>query len=207
MTQLIAICGVDGAGKSTLLRALAEQLALPDSAYVAKERRTSVELLSLYGFDESDRRRNWISGTFAQCAAIATVFDFMYHYDQVILPAVAEYDYVICDRYKQCYEAYLAAVGAEWPARSFFQRVRPADLILHLDLPAASAVARYDERGGAGEDENEEVIARFGECYRRLFNDYAESPVVQIDATQSKQAVYRTAATAIGKYAVGTRHC
>lgn len=201
MTVVVAICGVDGAGKSTLRQALADRLALPRVAFIAKDRRTSVELLEQYGFHKPDSRRNWINGPFAQCAAIATVFDFMYHYDQVIVPAMASHDYVICDRYKLCYQAYLAAVGAEWPAHRFFGGVRPADLIIYLDLPAVRAAERYARRGGAGEDENPEVIARFGECYRALLADYPESQVVCIDATRPPQDVQAMALAAIERHA------
>ncbi len=201
MTILVAICGVDGSGKSTLCRSLADRFTSPRAAHIAKERRTSVDLLSRYGFETSDPRRNWISGPFAQSIAIATVFDFMYHYDQVILPAIETYDFIICDRYKLCYQAYMQAVGAEWPAERYFTCVRPADLLIYLDLPASAAVARYAERGGAGEDENMDVIERFGNSYIELLATYNESPVARIDATQTPKAVYEATIAAIEGHA------
>lgn len=200
MTRLIAICGVDGSGKSTLCRALSQLNAPPEAVYLAKSYRNSTELVARYGFDSSDPRRNWAGGTFAQCAAIATTFDFLYHYDQVILPALAMHQHVVCDRYKQCYEAYCAAVDVQWPLQSLFGRVRHADLVLYLDLPPDAAAARYAERGGASEDENLETIKRFSASYRRLFARYTDCPVVRIDATLPPHDVQHVALGAIEKY-------
>ena len=201
MSRLIAICGVDGAGKSTLLANFEQRASLTNAGFVRKERRCSVELVERFGTAGPQARRSWSQGAFAECVAIATVFDFSYHYDQVIEPALASHDYVICDRYMHCYQAYLEAVGSKWPAEHFFEKMKRADLVIHLDLPAETAFERCVNRGGAGEDEDEAVLDKFGNAYRTILTRCDQSPVVRIDATLPPEEVFARALSAVEAYA------
>jgi len=195
MTRVIAICGIDGAGKSTLFRRLQESGSFPGE-YISKSDRTSVELLTRFGPQAGSPLRNWFQGSFARVAAIAATFDFLRHFELRVQPRIDRAKALICDRYSVCYGAYASAVTEDWRGIEMLERIRPADLVIYLDLPAELAALRYIERGGAGEDESVAVMKRFRVGYEHVLR-HVSSKVVRIDASLARDIVYEQALKAM----------
>lgn len=168
--RLIAFCGIDGAGKSSLVDRLERDGAVGGAVFLRKARKTTVNLVTEYGPTDEGGRRNWIEGPFAENAAAATAIDFLHHYDEQVAPRLAAGEWVVCDRYALCYEAYLLAVGSRFRFGNIFGRLRRPDLLIYVDAPVTVVVQRHRLRGGATEDEHPEVMRRYRAAYLSLLD-------------------------------------
>lgn len=173
--QLIAFCGIDGAGKTSLIARLEQDGVIPGAVYLRKERKTSINLVVEYGLNDESGGQNWAQGPFAENAATATALDFLHHYDKNIAPRLAAGELLVCDRYALCYEAYMYAVGAEFPFPGIFKRLRRPDLLIYVDVPVEVVIRRFQMRGGATEDEQPEVMRRYRGAYLTLLPEQKKS--------------------------------
>lgn len=113
------------------------------------------------------------------------------HVDNVIRPALARGEWVVCDRFTDTTRAYqgsgrgLDAALIERLAQEVHPGLEP-DLTLLLDAPAEIGRGRARRRGGDGDRmENEEAVfhARVRDGYRALAARYPER-IRMIDATR-----------------------
>lgn len=197
---LIALTGIDGSGKSTLARALCARFALdatreptsgPEgqrirSAFASGRRLPPSEERALF---EADRRR---------------------HVAERIAPALSRGDSVLTDRYYHCTAAYQGASHAEARAIALANEAfapRP-QVIVHLDLPAAFALARLQARGALEATDRYETLRDVGARYAELWEDPAivsGVALVRLDARQAADVVADRAITALVRLGVAER--
>jgi len=184
--RFIVIDGPDGAGKSTQLALLADWL---------EDQGVSVSVTrDPGGTPIGDRVReilldNGHSEMAIECELMLYMASRAQLAAEVIRPAIAKGDCVLCDRFISSTIAYQgaggaqtetvrsvgeAAVGGLWP-----------DLTIILDLPHAEGLDRARSREGAGPDRMEAKQAKFHQRVRELFLRQASddpSRFVVIDA-------------------------
>ncbi|MBB5736713.1 dTMP kinase [Xanthomonas arboricola] len=141
---LIAIEGIDGAGKTTLARSLATTLEAAGARVVLSKEPTN-------GPWGTQLRQSAATGRLsADEEAELLIRDRHEHVDTLIAPALARGDIVILDRYFPSMIAYQGAAGL--PLDDLLERnafaPRP-DVLLLLDLPPPSGLARIRARGDA----------------------------------------------------------
>jgi thymidylate kinase len=186
---LIVICGLDGAGKTSLMRRLQRESRIPDAAFLYKEHRDMVQCVVRYHPRIHGGGRDWAEGPFAEAIGYASALDFLHHYRDVIRPALEASENVLCDRYSICYHAYLHSTGYRGPIEPIFRDVREPDLVVFADAPVEVAVARCESRGGAGEGENVEVMARMLCSYALLLEGYGDR-VRRVPTAEDRDAAF-----------------
>lgn len=190
--RFLTLEGGEGAGKSSLAKALAAALARPGCRVITTREPG--------GTPSADRIRQILVREEGQSLAPLTealLFTAARHEHvrQVIAPALACGDWVICDRYLDSTRAYQAAAGGLGPQvcealRDMIAAPRP-DLTLLLDVTPETGLARSLGRA-AGEDRFENRDMRFHASVRAAFLQIAaEEPgrVIVINADQPGQAV------------------
>ncbi len=187
---LIAIEGIDGAGKTTLGRSLQQHLqALGRSCQLRKE--------PTDGPFGSELRRSAAAGRLAPERELELLIaDRRAHLSDHILPALARGEVVLLDRYFYSTLAYQGAAGVdpqEIEARHDFAPL--PDLLLILDLPVETGLARIRARGDvANAFEQYDTLQR---C-RTRFQSFAALPhAVLIDARQDADQVFAEALAAL----------
>lgn len=162
----IVLEGGDGVGKSTQIAALVEWLAARGTPHVVTRQPGGTEL----GSSLRSLVLDPASGDVAPRAeALIYAADKAQHLMQVVEPALAEGQVVVCDRYVDSMIAYQGAgrvldVGevteiARWATHD----LRP-DLTILLDAEPGDAVGRIEDKDrleGAGEEFHQRVRAHF----------------------------------------------
>jgi dTMP kinase len=103
------------------------------------------------------------------------------HLDNLIRPALARGDWVVCDRFTDATRAYQGAgrgVSREWIEQlaAEVQRGLAPDCTLLLDLPVSTGLERVAKRSGpAPTDRFEEEPARFFERVREAYLELARA--------------------------------
>ena len=191
--------GIDGAGKSTQLALLAEDLR--GAGYrVTRTREPGGTALG-------ERLRGLLlapGAAPAPQAELAMMFAARaQHAAEVIRPALARGELVLCDRFTDASEAYQGVGRGLGPeAVAALHRVLLGDLwpdiTVILDLDPAAARARARGRGGADriEAEGAEFLARVRQGYLRIAAREPERCIV-IPAEPSAEAVHAAIAAAI----------
>ena len=183
--------GIDGAGKSTHIEAVAERLRA-GGATVVRTREPGGTVLA-----EALRELVLHRGMDALTEALLVFAARRDHLREVIMPALAHGDTVLCDRFTDATFAYQGA-GRGFDIEVLGQLERwvhgqlQPDLTLWLDLPAQVAA----ERRAAARDPDrfEAQDLAFFERVRRGYAERAQaSPqrVVRIDASMPREAVWR----------------
>ncbi|MDR2154641.1 MAG: dTMP kinase [Burkholderiaceae bacterium] len=187
--------GIDGAGKSTHIDALADALRVAGRA-VTRTREPGGTPLA-----EQIRALVLHQDMDALTEALLMFAARRDHIGQLIAPALARGEAVICDRFTDATFAYQGGGrGFDWGALSLLERLAQTlpdaemlqpDLTLWFDLPAAVAAARL--AGARTPDKFEAQPVAFFEAVRggyarRLSADLAR--FVRIDAGQSREAVW-----------------
>lgn len=197
--QFITVEGIEGAGKSSLVGALTEDLQArglpllvtrePGGTEIA-ERIRAILLAEGEEAMAPDTELLLLSAARAQ------------HLQQVILPALAEGTWVVCDRFTDATFAYqgggravpdtrIAALD-EWVTQGF-----SPDLTFLLDLPVTTAFSRIADRP---HDRIEQMGRDFFERVRAAYlarADLSPARFVVIDAAQPKGEVLTTVRTAL----------
>ena len=140
----IVLEGIDGAGKSEQAGRLCERLRASGRRVLQTREPTD----GVWG----RRYREWARGELeAEPAEVLEFFlrDRREHVDEVIRPALARSEIVVCDRYAASTLAYQAAQGVDRDQlrlRSDAQRFPEPDLTLWLRIPVALSLERIGAR-------------------------------------------------------------
>jgi dTMP kinase len=128
------------------------------------------------------------------------------HLDKVILPALAQDKWVLCDRFTDATYAYQGGGRGIAPERisrleEWVQGAFRPDLTLLLDVPVATGLRRAGSRGAPDRFEQEQ--SRFFERVRRAYLDLAATHHGRyriIDANQPLKEVQRELAAVLGPF-------
>lgn len=192
--RFITFEGGEGAGKSTQIRRLAERLKAA-GCFVTVTREPG-------GTPKAEAiRKLLLSGGAKQLGPEGEAVLFAAaradHVDKVIRPALAEGQWVLCDRFSDSTRVYQAEIGTEMLDgldRVAVGRTQP-DRTYILDVPASVGLTRAAARGAAaGEapDRFEQDDSARHEARRRAFLEIAvrhPERCVVVDATRSEDEV------------------
>lgn len=199
---LITLEGIEGAGKSTVARWVAEWL---------KERSIRVHLTREPGGTElAERVRRIVleRGRETVSAASETLLMFAargIHLENLIRPALARGDSVVCDRFTDATRAYQGAgrgVDRAWIedlASRVHGDLQPACTLL-LDVPVPLGLARAKSRQGGPADRFEAETQAFFERVRAGYLDQARREpqrIRVIDAAAALEDVQREVAAVL----------
>ena len=193
--RFITLEGGEGVGKSTQAAAL--------ESYLASRGKTVVRTREPGGSPRAERIRALLLATSDEpmptsCEVLLMFAARATHVENVIRPALARGDWVVCDRFVDASYAYqVAGRGAphaliEQLERFVLQDLQP-DLTLLFDADPAVGAARAALRNGQdGPDRFEQERADFFTRVRQGYLDRAHSAperMVVLDAAQSREAV------------------
>ena len=194
--RLITIEGIEGAGKSSAARWVLEWLQRRAvSAHLTREP-GGTELA------EQVRRIVLERGSESISATAETLLMFAaraIHLDNLIRPALARGDWVVCDRFTDATRAYQGAgrgVDGAWIeqlAARVHGELEPACTLL-LDLPVAMGLARAKSRRAGASDRFEAETSAFFERVRTGYLELARREphrIRLIDAAASLEDVQR----------------
>jgi dTMP kinase len=200
--RFITFEGIEGAGKSSLLRAVAAALAAPDSALGnARTRRTIVCTREPGGTPLAEDIRALVLARRESGMPPATELLLMFaarsaHVSQLIEPALARGDWVLCDRFTDASRAYqgggrgVDSGTIENLARMAHPGLSP-DLTMLLDLPPEIGLQRVRGRGDAGDRFEDEALGFFTRVRAAYLELAMREPrrIHVLDATQSPAAL------------------
>jgi dTMP kinase len=199
----IAFEGINGCGKTTLFRSISERLRKsgrrvcdtrePGGTPLGVELRKL--LLEWSGEKKSDR---------AELLLFAA--DRAEHVDKVILPALADGQWVLCDRFFHStitFQGHGRGIRRDWIDRAnelAIQSTLP-DLVILLDLDPAEALKRVAARTGNGKDAFEDEQLSFHARIRDGFLECADTspiPFLVLDATKKPDELVAITSAALG---------
>jgi len=198
----ITLEGIEGVGKSTNLAAMAEQLRRADLSVVVTREPGGTPLAE-------ELRRVVLHATepLSETAELLLMFAARsIHVEQLIRPALARGDWVLCDRFTDATRAYQgggrgqAAARIETLAEWVHGDLQP-DLTVLLDAPVQVALARTQGRGS--EDRFEREAHGFFERVRASYLAQARREpgrFVVVDATMSLEEVQKQLATHLEEF-------
>jgi len=198
--RFITFEGGEGSGKSTQIRRLSaalEKRAIPHIVTREPGGSPGAEEIRALVLKGDPARWNPLTEALLFYAARAD------HTERTIKPALAEGQWVICDRYSDSSYAYQG--GGRGLARETVRRIEAIaindfkpDLTLILDMPVDIGLKRSIGRQGNSETRFEEMDITFHERMRKTFLDIAKRApdrCVVIDANQDidsvEQAVFQ----------------
>jgi len=196
--------GIDGAGKSTHIEALAERFRAAGRTVVLTREPGGTPLA------EKIRALALHESMDALTEALLMFAARRDHLQQVIEPALARGNAVLCDRFTDATFAYQGGGrGFDWQLLSDLERMvqhlpampgqfRQPDMTLWFDLPPATAAVRL--AGARLPDRFESQPAAFFEAVRAGYaRRMAESPArfVRLDADQTKEDVWQAVIQAV----------
>jgi len=200
--RFITFEGIDGAGKSTHIAAVAERLRCAGANVVGTREPGGTPL--------AERLRELVlhesMDTLTECLLVfAARRD---HLQQVIEPALARGDTVLCDRFTDATFAYQGGGGGadlqrlaqlEAWVQGTRAGVRQPDLTIWFDLPPTLAAQRRAQARAADRFEQQDV-----DYFERVRTAYAARAAAaplrfaQIDAALDRDAVWRQIDAALG---------
>jgi dTMP kinase len=201
--RFITLEGIEGAGKSTVARFAGDWLTArgitvcltrePGGTPLAERVRKLV-------LDRQGEPITPVTETLLMFAARGL------HLENLIRPALARGDWVICDRFTDATRAYQG--GGRGVSTEFIEELASAvhrdlqpDCTLLLDLPVATGLERAKQRSGAAPtDRFEEEPARFFERVRATYLALAEAEprrIRIIDASRALADVEKQVVTAL----------
>lgn len=194
---LLTLEGIEGAGKSTVARFIGEWLERRGiRACLTREPGGTplAERVRAIALERGDERLTPAAETLLMFAARSI------HLTNLIRPALARGEWVVCDRFTDATRAYQGAgrgVGAGWIealAREVQGDLQP-DCTLLLDLPVAVGLARARARQGVPDRFESEERAFFERVRAGYLHLAAREPrrVRVIDAAQPLETVTRQA--------------
>ncbi len=202
--RLITLEGIEGAGKSTVARWVCEWL----------QRRSVSSLLTREpgGTELAERVRRIVleRGSESLSATAETLLMFAardIHLENLIRPALARGDWVVCDRFTDATRAYQGAgrgVDAAW-IEQLAARVHGGlepTLTLLLDLPVQMGLTRAKSRRDGASDRFEAETSAFFERVRAGYLDLARREprrIEVIDAAAPLEAVQRQIAAVLSR--------
>jgi dTMP kinase len=200
--RFITFEGIEGAGKSSLSRALAAALAAQEGAPTG---RAIISTREPGGTPLAEDIRALVLARRDNGMPPATELLLMFaarsaHVAQLIEPALARGDWVLCDRFTDASRAYQGG-GRGVDSRIIEDLARMAhpgltpDLTLLLDLPPEIGLQRARGRGDAGDRFEDEALAFFARVRSSYLELARHEPrrIHVLDATQSPQALLQQA--------------
>ena len=200
--RFITFEGIEGAGKSSLLRAMAAALAAQEGSPPG---RAIIATREPGGTPLAEDIRALVLARREAGMPPATELLLMFaarsaHVAQLIEPALARGDWVLCDRFTDASRAYQGGGRGvdihiiEDMARMAHPGLKP-DLTLLLDLPPEIGLQRARGRGDAGDRFEDEALAFFARVRSRYLELAACEPqrIHVLDATQSPEALLQQA--------------
>lgn len=204
--RFITLEGIEGAGKSTVTAALAAALRARGVAVVQTREPGGTPLaerLREVVLQRGDERLSAEAETLLMFASRAV------HVDNLVRPALARGEWVLCDRYTDATRAYqgggrgVSAAFIETLSREAVGGFTP-DLTLLLDLPVAVGLGRaHARRKAAGDSDADrfeaETVAFFERVRSRYLGIAAADPqrVRVLDATLPPEALAAAALQAL----------
>lgn len=188
--------GVEGSGKSTQLRMAAARLEKKGGKVLATREPGGTRIGRLLRGVLLDRKHRELDPVAEWLLFEA---DRRQHVMEVLRPALARGDFVLCDRFSDATEAY-QLVGRRLDAR-LVRRVDELardglapDLTLLYDLEPREGLDRKNRRGGRGVGRFEQTELGFHESVRRAYLAIAKREperVRVLDASRSPEALFR----------------
>ena len=201
----ISFEGPDGAGKSTVIQAIAEDLRQKKQAKVLITREPGgsqiAEKIRQIILDvENSAMDDWTE-------ALLYAASRRQHLVEVVEPALAAGQIVLCDRYVDSSVAYQGGgrqLGAQKVAQlnDFAIQGKLADLTIYLDLPVEIGLQRV-QKLGQGFDRLEAQKLEFHQRVRQTYLDLAANNptrIKKVDAQQSLTKVIQDCQTVITTY-------
>lgn len=191
--KLITIEGIEGVGKSTQIFAITD--------YLRKQQISHITTREPGGTPLAEDIRNLILQPRAEAVSIDTELLLLFasraqHLQQVVFPALARHEWVICDRFIDATYAYQGG-GRKVPVSRIQQLATwtlgdfTPDLTLLLDAPVEVALARAKARC-LQSDRFEDEKAEFFSLVRSMYLQRAQAEpkrIHVIDATQPLASV------------------
>ena len=201
--RFITLEGIEGAGKSTVVKFVREWLE-------ARGKRVTLTR-EPGGTPLAERVRQLVLDRQGEAITPTTETLLMFaarglHVENLIRPALARGDWVVCDRFTDATRAYQGAgrgVSRAWIEQlaSEVQRGLNPDCTLLLDLPVSIGLERVKRRSGATPtDRFEEEPAKFFERVREAYLDLARAEPQRIrvvDASGDVAEVQKAVATVL----------
>jgi dTMP kinase len=202
--RFITLEGIEGAGKSTVARFVRDWLTARGKTVCATREPGGTPL--------AERVRELVLNRQGEAIAPVTETLLMFaarglHLENLIRPALARGEWVVCDRFTDATRAYQGAgrgVSSEWIERlaEQVQRGLQPDCTLLLDLPVSLGLERVRQRSGTSKptDRFEEEPARFFERVREAYLTLARAEphrIRIIDASRSVPEVQSQIATVL----------
>ncbi|HET7314063.1 dTMP kinase [Salinisphaera sp.] len=201
--RLFAFEGGEGAGKSTQIRQLAEHLRA--IGYTVRTTREPG------GTPLGEAIRGVLMGEYAEPMPAMSELLLMFaaraaHLAEVIEPALAAGEIVLCDRFTDASFAYQGAArglgeAAVATLESLVQGERRPDGVLLFDLPVADGLARAQKRGEVNRFDQETRVfhERVRDSYHKRAAGAPERYAV-IDAAASPEKVSASVIAAVGRW-------
>ena len=173
--RFITLEGIEGAGKSTIARTLRDWLSARGiTVHMTREPGGTplAERVRQIVLEGSSERVSPVAETLLMFAARSI------HLENLIRPALARGEWVVCDRFTDATRAYQGAgrgVSRKWIellASAVHAGVQP-DCTLLLDLPVATGLQRARRRPEASSDRFEQETEQFFERVRAAYLELA----------------------------------
>lgn len=182
--KIIAFCGIDGSGKSSQINIVKEEL---------KKKGFKVLVLKVEYYPFHDYANDIITSDVI-CLGIA--LEYVKYYMETNFK---EYDYVLCDRHRLCYQASALTFGAQnMEQLEYLYRLpqKEPDLAFYFDISSDTALKRIDHRAKRefkekSKFETREIFIPTINNYKMLINQKIYSNCVIIDAEQEQAEVTR----------------
>jgi dTMP kinase len=201
--RFITLEGIEGAGKSTVVKFVREWLEARGKRVTLTREPGGTPLAERVRQLVLDRQGEPITPTTETLLMFAARG---LHVENLIRPALARGDWVVCDRFTDATRAYQGAgrgVSRVWIEQlaSEVQRGLNPDCTLLLDLPVSIGLERVKRRSGATPtDRFEEEPAKFFERVREAYLDLARAETQRIrvvDASGDVAEVQKAVATVL----------
>ncbi len=207
--RFITFEGIEGAGKSTLVAALGERIRARGIAVRVTREPGGTPL--------AEGIRDLVLGRGAERVSAEAETLLMFaarciHLDNLVRPALARGEWVLCDRFTDATRAYQGGgrgVDAGWIesiAATVHAGLEP-DLTLLLDLPVDTGLARARSRRGTAQQEADrfesETLAFFARVRQRYLDIAAAAPqrVSILDASVAPDELLSAALPALERLA------
>ena len=176
--MFIVIDGPDGTGKTTVVKALAQRLARLPGVTVKETHEPYTPWL-----------REWLSDPTVQARELLVGFahDRNLHLREVVEPALARGEVVLCDRYTYSTIAYQTLHNPPELVRGLVEGVRKPDLCVVLTCPLDIAMERIVARGLPPDryDHKREIQAKVAAAYKECAA--ADDFAVTVDASGTRE--------------------
>ena len=200
--RFITLEGGEGVGKSTQIKLLAASFAAAGiGSIVTREPGGSAGGEAIRGLVVSGSVDRW-NATTESLLFMTACYD---HLETKIKPALADGQWVLCDRFYDStyvYQGIATNVGTAWLDQLYthlFGNFAP-DLTLLLDLSPSVGLTRADKRGNVAESRFEQMGHDYHERIHAGFLELASqhpSRIQVVNASQNAQAVHAVIITTI----------